>query len=80
MLLYPLSLSFELKARSNLVCGFVQILRVERQTEPKGNTGPHLDIIGKGSNATVVDFSLSRHIESVVPSQRILIEDPYLRE
>ena len=59
MLQDPLPLSLELEARTNLVCGLIQVLRVKGKPKPEGDAGSHLNVIGEGSNTAVVDFGLS---------------------
>lgn len=52
-------LTFKSEADTNLVGGLVELLGIERSTKAQGDAGAEEDIVGNGSNTTVVDLGLS---------------------
>jgi hypothetical protein len=56
--LFRSSLTLEGEASTELVGSLVKLLGVERATETQGDTLTEEDVVGKGSNTTVVDLDL----------------------
>ena len=52
------TLRFKGEASANLVGGLVRLLGIERSTNTEGDALAEKDVIGKGSDATVVNLGL----------------------
>ena len=53
-----INLSLEGEGGTDLVCGLVEILGVERGAETEGHAGAELDVVCEGGDAAVVDLGL----------------------
>ena len=58
LICYVDNLGFKGEAGTDLVGGLVQVLCVEAGTETESDTSAELDVVGKGSETTVVDLGL----------------------